>query len=176
MAAAARAADARDATHHCWAYRLWREGAVEGAGFDAGEPAGTAGRPILGSLERGGIVQAVCVVSRWFGGVKLGTGGLTRAYGEATRAAVEAAEAAGALTAVAPRAVCRIGFGYPLSAAVGRVVARHGGRETAAEYGGRVELEVSVAPERVAAFRREIGEATGGGAALRESGFRLERA
>ena len=78
-----RATAGKDATHHCWAYRLWRGGRVEEAGFDAGEPGGTAGRPILGSLQAAELIQTVCVVSRWFGGVKLGTGGLVRAYGGA---------------------------------------------------------------------------------------------
>jgi putative IMPACT (imprinted ancient) family translation regulator len=171
---AARAEAAPDATHHCWGWRVWDRGRIEGAGFDVGEPAGTAGRPILRSLERADVVQAVCVVSRWFGGVKLGTGGLARAYGEAAGAAVDAAREMGALAGVSPRTVFRIAFEYPLSGAVGRVVAAHGGRESAAVYGARVELEVSVASHRAGAFLASLGEATGGAASVREVGSRLE--
>jgi len=68
-----------DATHNCWAYRI-------GAGYrssDDGEPAGTAGRPILAAIDGQGMDQVVAVVTRWYGGIKLGAGGLVRAYGGA---------------------------------------------------------------------------------------------
>lgn len=68
---------AADATHNCWAYRI-------GAGYrfnDDGEPGGSAGRPILAAIEGQGLDGVVVVVTRWFGGVKLGVGGLVRAYG-----------------------------------------------------------------------------------------------
>ncbi len=80
-----------DATHHCWAFRLGDPGQLYERHSDDGEPSGSAGVPILGSLQRAGVVRAAVVVTRYFGGVKLGTGGLTRAYGEAARRAVEAA-------------------------------------------------------------------------------------
>jgi len=75
-----------DATHCCWAWRLgWppRE-----RSSDAGEPAGTAGVPILQVLRGAELTDVCAVVVRWFGGTKLGKGGLARAYTEATRAAV----------------------------------------------------------------------------------------
>lgn len=67
-----------DATHHCWAFRL-----VEGLrsrSSDAGEPSGTAGRPILTAIEGASLQDVGVVVVRWYGGIKLGTGGLSRAY------------------------------------------------------------------------------------------------
>ena len=67
----------RDATHNCWAYRIGQEYRFN----DDGEPGGTAGRPILQAIEGQGIDNVVVVVTRWFGGIKLGTGGLVRAYG-----------------------------------------------------------------------------------------------
>src|SRR5438552_7276753 len=67
-----------DATHHCWAFRL-RERARSS---DAGEPSGTAGKPILSAIEGASLFETAMVVVRWFGGVKLGTGGLSRAYRE----------------------------------------------------------------------------------------------
>ncbi|MGH9459147.1 MAG: IMPACT family protein [Thermoanaerobaculia bacterium] len=81
-----------DATHHCWAFRLVEEDLARSA--DAGEPAGTAGRPILQAIVSAGLHDAAVVVSRWFGGVKLGTGGLARAYRDAAQAALAAAPAA----------------------------------------------------------------------------------
>lgn len=80
-----------DATHHCWACRLGEPGSLYERYSDDGEPSGSAGVPILGSLQRAGAVAALVVVTRYYGGVKLGTGGLIRAYAEAARGAVESA-------------------------------------------------------------------------------------
>lgn len=65
------------ATHNCWAYRIGSEYRFN----DDGEPAGTAGRPILAAIDGQGLDRVVAVVTRWFGGIKLGAGGLVRAYG-----------------------------------------------------------------------------------------------
>jgi uncharacterized YigZ family protein len=74
----------RDATHHCWAYRTGLKG--EQARYnDDGEPQGTAGPPILQVLERREVTNALIVVTRYYGGIKLGTGGLAHAYGEAAK-------------------------------------------------------------------------------------------
>lgn len=67
-----------DATHHCWAFRL-RE---RSRSSDAGEPSGTAGKPILSAIEGAALHDVGVVVVRWYGGIKLGTGGLSRAYRE----------------------------------------------------------------------------------------------
>ena len=75
-----------DATHLCWAWRIGqppREGRS-----DAGEPAGTAGTPMLQVLRGAGLSDVLAVVARWYGGVKLGKGGLARAYAEALRQAI----------------------------------------------------------------------------------------
>lgn len=70
-----------DATHHCWAFVAGPPGSTAHVGLsDAGEPKGTAGRPMLTVLLHGGVGEVVAVCSRWFGGTKLGTGGLARAY------------------------------------------------------------------------------------------------
>ena len=66
-----------DASHHCWAFRLIDE---RRRSSDAGEPSGTAGKPILSAIESADLFDTAVVVVRWFGGVKLGTGGLSRAY------------------------------------------------------------------------------------------------
>lgn len=69
-----------DATHHCWAFRLFQAGRFRSS--DAGEPSGTAGKPILAAIEGANVHDAGVIVVRWYGGVKLGTGGLSRAYRE----------------------------------------------------------------------------------------------
>jgi len=79
------------ATHYCWAYRFTGSPPVEHAS-DAGEPAGTAGRPILGSLKKYSLLNTAAVVTRFYGGVKLGVKGLISAYGETVREAISIAE------------------------------------------------------------------------------------
>ncbi|WP_418765992.1 YigZ family protein [Mailhella sp.] len=70
-----------DARHHCWAYAVGKPGDTAQVGqSDDGEPHGTAGRPMLAQLLYGGVGELVAVTTRYFGGIKLGTGGLTRAY------------------------------------------------------------------------------------------------
>jgi uncharacterized YigZ family protein len=76
-----------DATHHCWAWRLGSPPRERSS--DAGEPSGTAGVPILQVLRGAGLSDVQAVVVRWFGGTKLGKGGLARAYAAATREALQ---------------------------------------------------------------------------------------
>ena len=77
-----------DASHNCWAYII-RDGAVRFS--DDGEPGGTAGMPMLQVLQREGLYNVVCVVTRYFGGILLGAGGLVRAYTRGAKIAVDAA-------------------------------------------------------------------------------------
>lgn len=79
------------ASHIVFAYRLKTENGMAYRFHDAGEPTGTAGKPIFQHLEGKDIVNALIVVVRYFGGVKLGAGGLTRAYGNTARQVIEAA-------------------------------------------------------------------------------------
>lgn len=79
-----------DARHHCWAYVAGPpEGATRIAFNDDGEPQGTAGKPILNVLQHHKVGEVLVVVVRYFGGIKLGTGGLVRAYSGVTQAAME---------------------------------------------------------------------------------------
>ena len=83
----ARVSD-HNATHNCWAYRI----GAEYRSSDDGEPSGTAGRPILAAIEGQGYDQVVMLVTRWYGGIKLGAGGLVRAYGGAAAECLRVAE------------------------------------------------------------------------------------
>lgn len=120
-----------DATHHCWALRLRAPAGSIERSDDAGEPAGTAGPPILQALRTAGLEQTLLVVARWFGGTKLGKGGLARAYREAAKGAIEAA---GVLEARPLRTV-RLEGPADRDGEVRHLISRHGGRVIDASYG-----------------------------------------
>lgn len=82
------------ANHHCWAYRIGAGDAPLEHSSDAGEPAGTAGRPILGAIKRNELTNTLVVVTRYFGGIKLGVRGLIDAYKRAAELAIETSGAA----------------------------------------------------------------------------------
>lgn len=79
-----------DATHHCWAFRLFADSRSRSS--DAGEPSGTAGKPILAAIEGAALHDIGVIVVRWYGGVKLGTGGLSRAYRDTAAATLRGAK------------------------------------------------------------------------------------
>lgn len=98
----------RDATHHVPAFIIGENGEHTWASDD-GEPQGTSGIPVLQVLRGAGLTNVLCVVTRYFGGIKLGTGGLARAYTAAARAALEKA----AVVSFSVFISCRITFSYP---------------------------------------------------------------
>lgn len=81
-----------DARHNCYAYRVIKENAIIERCSDDGEPSGTAGAPMMNILQKNNLCNILVVVTRYFGGILLGTGGLVRAYSEATNKALEIAE------------------------------------------------------------------------------------
>lgn len=81
-----------DAKHHCYAYRVIDENRIIERASDDGEPAGTAGAPILHLLNKLELTNVLLVVTRYFGGILLGTGGLIRAYAQASQLAIENAQ------------------------------------------------------------------------------------
>jgi putative IMPACT (imprinted ancient) family translation regulator len=119
-----------DATHHCWALSLSTSLGERVLVDDAGEPAGTAGAPILQAIRGAGVTNALVVVARYFGGVKLGKGGLARAYRDAAKAAITSAGVSEAVPTV------RLRLAGPAGAdgEVRHFVARHAGRVTDASY------------------------------------------
>ena len=81
-----------DARHNCSCYRVIEEGKIVEKQSDDGEPSGTAGGPMLNILQKRDLVNVVAIVTRYFGGILLGTGGLVRAYSDATQKAIDSAE------------------------------------------------------------------------------------
>lgn len=157
-----------DATHHCWAMRLATpRGPVE-RGHDAGEPAGTAGIPILQAIRGEDLFDLVVVVARYFGGTKLGKGGLARAYREAARGVLRRSPR----RRIEPRAILRIAVPIGRDGQVRHLLARHGGLIERASYpgGGRANLIVGVPAAAVAALSEEIEALTRGEAEIGQIG------
>lgn len=151
-----------DAGHHCFA---WRLGAGD-AGFrvsDDGEPGGTAGLPILNHIDGAGLRNVVIVVVRYFGGTKLGKGGLIRAYGGTAGALIRQAE----VIEVEETSALHIRCAYGDQGAVQSVLRKHGLELHQSEYGDAVDLVVQVPIEQVDSVGSEIREATAGRATTR---------
>lgn len=152
----------RDATHNCSA---WAQRDGTRRANDAGEPSGSAGAPILAAIEGAGLVDCVVVVTRWYGGTKLGVGGLVRAYGEAAALALAAAPRRTGTPAV--RVALR--YGYAHTAAVMRALERAGAAAMEHGYadgGAAGSVEAAVPEGVVEALADELREATAGAVEL----------
>jgi putative IMPACT (imprinted ancient) family translation regulator len=145
----------RRATHVCWALRAPEaEGSAEVARMhDAGEPTGTAGRPILQAIDECAASSVMVAVARVFGGVKLGAGGLRRAY---HRVALDALRASVLAEPEPPRSALRLRMTYGRLDAVRRAVARLGGSVAAPECASDVALDVRIPVAREAELRDEL--------------------
>ncbi|MGI9174737.1 MAG: IMPACT family protein [Rhodothermales bacterium] len=145
------------ATHHCWAYRLG-PGGDRFRYNDDGEPSGTAGQPILRQIDALELTNALVVVTRYFGGTKLGTGGLLRAYGDAAAEALEAAQ----IVQRVIRVPLRLIFGYEDTSPAMQVLSRFEAKEIDARYAEETELVIGVRTSEVEAFTAAFTEALGG--------------
>ena len=143
-----------DATHHCYAWSV----TDDERSADAGEPSGTAGAPILEAIRAAALQEVAVVVTRYFGGTKLGTGGLRRAYGAAARAALQAA---GKSERQRTREVL-VSFAHPDTAAVHHVASRFDARQVGAAYAEQVALRFELAASRAEEFCRALTEGTHG--------------
>lgn len=145
-----------DARHNCWCYVL-REGNILRYSDD-GEPQGTAGQPMLNVFLREEVTNVCCVVTRYFGGILLGTGGLTRAYGGAAKLALDDS-GVGRMRLWASLAVpCT----YPLYERMRLLVEQSGGVVADADFGADVLLTVTLPAEDAEAFREKVTELSAG--------------
>lgn len=143
-----------DASHHCFAWLI--DGSEKSS--DAGEPPGTAGRPMLEAIHGSGVEQVVVVATRYFGGTKLGTGGLVRAYGDAARTAIADA---GRKACYRTRTVS-VSFDHNDTSPVHHAASRYGARQVGAAYGDRVAVQFELRASRIEDFCAAITEATHG--------------
>lgn len=147
----------REATHNCFAWRIGHAKAASPAEYfnDHGEPAGTAGRPILGAITRLGLTDTVVVVTRYFGGKKLGIRGLIEAYGQAATGALEAA---GVVT-LEVRASARVLVSYADYETLLHRLQKQGARVDESNFGTEVELIISAAAGKLPALVADLESA-----------------
>jgi uncharacterized YigZ family protein len=144
-----------DASHNCWAYII-RDGAMRFS--DDGEPGGTAGNPMMQVLQREELYNIVCVVTRYFGGVLLGAGGLVRAYTKGAKIAIDAAGRSMKRVWTVLYIPCPYNYYERVkleAEAMGAII-----RDT--QFGAEVELEILVAREQTQAFLDKITDMTAG--------------
>lgn len=153
-----------DARHNCWCYAVREGGVVRYS--DDGEPQGTAGQPMLGVFQKENITNFCCVVTRYFGGILLGAGGLVRAY---TRSAKDALDAAG-VSVVRRWVDVAVPCTYALFERVKLEVEGQDGVLGETEYAADVTVHALLPEERVEAFRARITELTAGGSAAQVVG------
>ena len=153
-----------DARHNCWCY-LIREGGIVRYSDD-GEPQGTAGQPMLGVFQKEDITNICCVVTRYFGGILLGAGGLVRAY---TRSAKDALDAAG-VSVVRRWVDVAVPCPYSFFERVKLEVEAMNGVLGETEYAADVTVHALLPEEVAEGFRSRITELTAGGSAARVVG------
>jgi uncharacterized YigZ family protein len=148
-----------DATHHCWAYNLGPPADTARLGFsDDGEPKGCAGKPILNILLHSDVGEIMAVVTRYFGGTKLGTGGLVRAYTSTVQEALEKLPLKEKIASIE----LTLTLDYPHAAAVEGMIANFGGVILNKEYTHAVTLKLKLDARRQTDFRHALAQTTRG--------------
>ena len=157
-----------DSRHNCWAYRL-REGGIERYSDD-GEPQGTAGQPILNVFQREEVFDVCCVVTRYFGGILLGAGGLVRAYGDTAKEALNAA----GLSRMRLWSTVLVPCTYPLFERMKLTIESCGGIVEDCDYGADIMLTVTLPAGERSALEEKVTELSAGGLTveLAEESFR----
>ena len=149
----------KDANHNCWAHVIGPPGDTSRVGMsDAGEPHGTAGRPMLDVLLGSGVGDIVAVVTRYFGGTKLGKGGLVRAYGGGVKATLEVLELRELVQTVTLRAT----IAYADVTSFKHSLPQFEGELTEESYGTDVVMVVVLPEEHEKSFAEALAGATNG--------------
>ena len=145
-------------THAVYAFAIGHGASVTHGMSDAGEPSGTAGRPALAVVKGSALGDVTIVIIRYFGGTKLGTGGLVKAYTEATQLAL----AALSITEKVEQVTLEISLAYNFYEQSKRLINNHGGQIEAEEFATDVTLQVTFIVEELPAFETEIVDITHG--------------
>jgi uncharacterized YigZ family protein len=147
-----------DATHHCYGYRVGHDGVPQFKYSDDGEPNGTAGRPIYDAICGAGLTDLTLVVTRYFGGTKLGTGGLAHAYADSAQLALKEA---GVVTRYLTR-TARCTFEFPVYEKWQRQLVRLGARVLDSQFTADVTLQIEIRRSKFAELRAAFTEMTAG--------------
>ena len=150
-----------DARHNCYAWQLGLTG-LQQKSNDGGEPAGTAGRPMLEVLKKSGITNTIVVVTRYFGGIKLGASGLIRAYSHAVVLGLEAAQIAD----YKPYVAANIHFDYTFMNTLERLLPIFDILVTDRNFSDSVQFQIQIPKETVINFETAVADATNGSAVL----------
>ena len=156
-----------DATHNVYAYRLRQSGAQR---YSAdGEPQGTAGMPTLDVLRKSGVTDVAAVVTRYFGGILLGAGGLVRAYSHAVSLALESS----GVVVMRMCSLARLTCSYSQYGRVAALIPEHGGVLDDSEFGEAVTLSFHIEPEALPSLQKTLADATCGECAAVVEGERF---
>jgi len=149
-----------DATHVCYAFRLYDtdRGLVTEGKTDAGEPPGTAGEPILQQLQHHEVVNVVLVVVRYFGGIKLGKGGLARAYRTCALSVIENTR----FSPFTPKSRLNLRVPYDLVGIVQNIVYKYDGEVVNREFSDITTMEVMIPNDRTEEFKENVVSASSG--------------
>lgn len=148
-----------DASHNCWAYLVGPPGSSDRTGLsDDGEPHGVAGRPLLTALQHSGLGDIAVVVTRYFGGIRLGKGGMVKAYTAAVQAALGDLPRTWRVAWCGLRTSCDYGLLAPLE----RRLADFEAEVLGTDYAEKVQLRLRLPEERVTAFTRMFTDLTAG--------------
>jgi uncharacterized YigZ family protein len=147
-----------DASHHVYAFAVGTGASLTHGMSDDGEPSGTAGRPVLAVVQGSGLGDVVVVITRYFGGTKLGTGGLVKAYGGTAKAVLEVLPRVEKIA----RVEARLALPYELHARGRLLIGEAEGEIEAEEFGVQVVLRLRLRQDRSAALDRALRELSGG--------------
>jgi len=137
------------ATHNCFAYRISQD---QFRFSDDGEPAGTAGRPILTMLEKHSLEQTAIVVTRYFGGIKLGKGGLSRAYAQCAEETIQQA----GVKEFIPQQKIRLTYPYSFTNQIETIIKKHSGKVISGDFNTEVKASIQVPKAMYDHFLREV--------------------
>ena len=146
-----------DARHHCFAWRLGLTGEPYRLSDD-GEPSGTAGMPVLDVIVKNEIYDVCVVVTRYFGGVLLGTGGLVRAYSQGSKIALEA----GGVVLMQSCLLCEVSCSYNRYGKVSSLVMENGATVDDTIYESDVKIKFHIPPEQLPQLNKKLADATSG--------------
>lgn len=151
-------AEFNDASHNVPAFVIGHGESVTTHCSDAGEPSGTAGRPMLAVLQGSGLGDAVVVVTRYFGGTKLGTGGLVRAYSDAVRAVLDKAPRA----VKTPAETVMVAIPYNLLERVRRLLPQHRGLLLDETFAADITMTIRFTPDDLPGFQASLMDLSNG--------------